>query len=116
MERLTNHNRWSDDIDLKNEYGYKYIYDRLAEYEKTGLSPDEIKVMQNDLINTNMNLEIMQHKFDNAIELLDKIKTNIHQNCRNCEFDDMLKCIYDDECHNRNHFKWQFQDELEELK
>lgn len=42
MNRLTNHKKWSDDIDLKEEHGYKYIYDRLAEYENTGLSPDEI--------------------------------------------------------------------------
>ena len=42
MNRLTNHKKWSDDIDLTNEYGHKHIYDRLAEYENTGLMPDEI--------------------------------------------------------------------------
>ena len=46
MKRLTNYDRWHDDIDLKNELGYKYIYDRLAEYENTGMTPDEIKAMQ----------------------------------------------------------------------
>ena len=29
MDRLTKCNRWHDDIDLKEEMGYAYIYDRL---------------------------------------------------------------------------------------
>lgn len=31
-ERLTNQ-KWSDDIDLTQEYGYQHIYKRLYEYE-----------------------------------------------------------------------------------
>lgn len=42
MNRLTKCDRWHDDIDLKEEMGYSYIYDRLAQYENTGLSPEEV--------------------------------------------------------------------------
>lgn len=42
MDRLTKCNRWHDDIDLKEEMGYAYIYDRLAQYENTGLSPNDV--------------------------------------------------------------------------
>lgn len=42
MDRLTKCDRWHDDIDLKEEMGYSYIYDRLAQYENTGLSPEEV--------------------------------------------------------------------------
>ena len=34
MDRLT-HQKWSDDIDLSKELGYKYIYQRLWEIENT---------------------------------------------------------------------------------
>lgn len=42
MNRLTKCSRWHDDIDLKEEMGYAYIYDRLAQYENTGLSPNDV--------------------------------------------------------------------------
>lgn len=42
MDRLTKHMGWDDDIDLKEELGYSYIYDRLAQYENTGLSPADV--------------------------------------------------------------------------
>lgn len=42
MDRLTKCDRWHDDIDLKEEMGYSYIYDRLAQYENIGLSPEEV--------------------------------------------------------------------------
>lgn len=42
MDRLTKCNRCHDDIDLKEEKGYAYIYDRLAQYENTGLSPNDV--------------------------------------------------------------------------
>lgn len=32
-ERITNKKGWHEDIDLKEEYGYKWIYQRLAELE-----------------------------------------------------------------------------------
>ena len=46
MERLTHQTRWTNDIDLKQEYGYKHIYQRLCEYENTGLTPEEIIQLQ----------------------------------------------------------------------
>ncbi|MEF9984537.1 MAG: GNAT family N-acetyltransferase [Oscillospiraceae bacterium] len=33
IDRLTHQREWTDDIDLSQEFGYKYIFQRLAEYE-----------------------------------------------------------------------------------
>ena len=46
MDRLTHQTRWTNDIDLKQEYGYKHIYQRLCEYENTGLTPEEIEQLK----------------------------------------------------------------------
>ena len=42
MKRLTNKNGFSRELDMKNELGYSYIYDKLSKYENTGLEPEEI--------------------------------------------------------------------------
>ena len=46
MDRLTQQKQWFDGIDLSQEYGYKHIYDRLAQYENIGLTPAEIEKLK----------------------------------------------------------------------
>ena len=53
MERLTRAKEWTDSIDLKKELGYKHIWERLLEYEKTDLTPQEIE----ELIKENAELK-----------------------------------------------------------
>ena len=48
MDRLTHQTRWTNDIDLKQEYGYKHIYQRLCEYENTGLTPEKVEQLQTE--------------------------------------------------------------------
>lgn len=60
MERLTHQTRWTNDIDLKQEYGYKHIYQRLCEYENTGLTPEQIVQLQID--NNRLSSECIMQK------------------------------------------------------
>lgn len=46
MERLTSAKTWEEaSRDLTNEPGYSYIWQRLQQYEDTGLEPEEINAL-----------------------------------------------------------------------
>lgn len=45
-ERLTTCSEITKNTDMTEQLGYSHIYKRLAEYEDTGLTPEEIKDLQ----------------------------------------------------------------------
>ena len=106
MERLTHQTRWTNDIDLKQEYGYKHIYQRLCEYENTGLTPEKVEQLQTE------NKELKELL---VMAIADISAVN---NCELCCFydnDNNICTNLDSHCYKGNGFKWQHQDRLDKL-
>lgn len=69
-KRLTGQ-KWADDIDLKKEYGYSYIYKRLYELED--------KIMDGTLIELGYHIRKSYRNHDDQrykIILIDKVEIN----------------------------------------
>lgn len=94
------------------ELGYNYQFDNmqaiqhLAEYEETGLTPEQI----NDLAKHNKELqeenERLKEQLDAAIDDIYEIR-NYRYPCTICKFDDMIKCCHDAQCgDDTKYFEW----------
>ena len=72
--RLT-HQKWSDKIDLKNEYGYSFIYKRLYELEDKIENGELVEVVKQKGISEDKNDPVNHpsHYTDGKIEVIDFI-------------------------------------------
>ena len=78
-KRLTGQ-KWTDDIDLKKEYGYSYIYKQLYELED--------KIENGTLREVPCNVGDKVYQFDNGGEIYESEIKGLIYDCGNFAFDE----------------------------
>ena len=124
MKRLTHKqgDRWSY-VSGVGKYDINSIQaciDKLAAYEDTGLTPEEIiqlKQAYNNAVklalDTDDELTAVEKERDAAVRDLMRLNEK-KAPCSICAFEDALRCCHADHCNNDyNHFKWRGVQETE---